>query len=200
MKRLFIWLLLVSLASGSAVSPALAKEKARIRELTLIVGEESVGVSFFVENCFSPKIEQIIQNGVPATLTFFVRLSRSRMFWKDKRLASLKFTRTIRYDNIKKVYQVSLQEAEPSLVFEQFGEAKDRVARVENLGVTPQGPLEQGTTYCVSVKAELEPVKLPFRLQNLLFFVSSGKTHTDWLVQKFKIGFFVVPKQGERAR
>ena len=198
MKRLFIWLLLIFLASGSAVSPALAKEKARISELTLIVDEESVGVSFFVENCFSPKIEEIIQNGVPATLTFFVRLTRRRKLWKDKRLASLRVTRTIHYDNIKKVYQVSLQETKAPLVFKHFWEAKESVARVENVRIIP-GRLEERVTYYVSVRAELEPVGLPFRLGDLLFFVSSRKTETDWLVQKFKIGFFVVPKQDKES-
>lgn len=194
MKRAFIWLLLFSLASGCAVSPALAKEKARIRDLTLIVDKESVGVSFFVENCFSPKIEKTIQNGVPATFFFFVRLYRSRSLWRDKRLASLVFTRKIHYDNIKKVYQVFLQETSPPVVFKHFWEAKESLARVENVRIIPPRPLRERATYYVKVKAEQDPVRLPFRLESLLFFVSSGKTQTDWLVQKFRIGFFVIPK------
>jgi len=197
MKRASIWLLLILLACGGAVSPALAKEKARIRDLTLIVDKGSVGVSFFVENCFSPKIEETIQSGVPVTSFFFVRLSQSRSLWKDKRLASLMFTRRIHYDNIKKVYEVFLQETSPPAVFEDFWEAKESFARVENVRLIPRKPLRERATYYVRVKSELEPVRLPFGLQNLLFFVPSRQTETDWLVQKFRIGSFVLPKQGD---
>jgi len=187
MKRVFIGLLLFSLASGCAVSSAVAKEKARIKNLTLMVNKESVGISFCVENCFSPKIEKTIQNGVPATLTLFLRLYRSRSVWRDKRLASLKLTRKIHYDNIKKVYEVFLEEAGSPVVFKHFWEAKERLVRVENVKVISRRPLRERATHYVSVKAELEPEGLPFHLENLLFFVSSGSKETDWIVQKFRI-------------
>lgn len=200
MRRPLIWLILLSLASGVAAFPALAREKARISELTLMVDEESVWVSFFVDNCFSPTIEKIIQSGVPANLTFFVKLHRTRALWKDKRLAFIEMTRRIHYDNIKKEYQVFMQETSPPVVIKDFLEAKDTVARVENMWVTPWKPLRAEKAYYVSVRAELEPIGVPFHLKNLLFFVPSGKTKTDWLVQKFRIGSFVVPKQTESAR
>jgi hypothetical protein len=196
MKRTFIWLMLSSLGLVSAISPVLAKEKTRIRDLTVVVDEGSIEVSFSVENCFSPKIERTIQNGVPATFTGFVRLRQSRKLWKDKELASLMFTRRIHYDNIKKVYEVFLQETGPPIVFETLWEAKESLARVENVRVIPWMRLKGRTSYYVSVRAELEPARLPFRLENLLFFVSSGKTKTDWFVQKFKIGSFVLPGGG----
>ena len=77
-------------------------------------------------------------------------------------------------------------------------QVRESVARVENVRIIP-GRLEERVTYYVSVRAELEPVGLPFRLGDLLFLVSSQKTETDWLVQKFRIGFFVVPKQDKES-
>lgn len=196
MKWAFSWLLLFFLACGSAVSPAMAKEKARIRDLTITVDKDSVGVSFLVENCFSPRLEKTIQNGVPVVLTSYVRFYQSRSLWRDARLASIRLTRRIHYDNIKKVYEVFLQETGPPVVSKDFEEAKERLTRVEDVRVLPPKPLRERASYYVRVKAELEPARLPFRLGDLLFFVPSGKTQTDWAVQKFRIGFFVVPKQG----
>lgn len=196
MKRTLGWLLLSFLASGVFVSSVLAKEKTRITDLTLVVDEGSVEVSFFVENCFSPTIEETIQNGVPANLTAFVRLHQTRKFWKDKPLAFLTFTRRIHYDNIKKVYQVFLQETQPPLVFEQFLEAKEALARIENVRMIPWMRLNSHATYYVSVRAEMEPARSPFRLGGLLFFASSGKTKADWLIQRFRVGSFVLPKRG----
>ncbi len=196
MKRALAWLVMSSLATGFVVLPASAKEKTRIRDLTLIIDEGSVEVSFLVENSFSPKIEKTIQNGVPATFTAFVELHQTRRFWKDKELASLMFTRRIHYDNIKKVYEVFLQETGPPAVFEDFPEAKAALVRVEKVKVIPWRRLGNEANYYVSVRAELEPARHSFRLGNLLFFASSGKTKSDWLIQRFRVGSFVLPRRG----
>jgi hypothetical protein len=196
MKRPVLWLIFLSFfALGSTAPPSAAKVKARIKGLRLAVDEESLGISFFVENCFSPRIERMIQKGVPATLTFIVRLHRSKKLWKDRRILSLKVKRRIHYDNIKKVYQVFLHETSPPVVFTEFWEAKASVGRVEDLWVTPWRPLREHTTYYVRVKAELEPMGPPFGLGDLLFFLPSGKIETDWFVQAFRVGSFVVPRQ-----
>ncbi len=196
MKRAFSRLFMLSLTCVCFVSPVLAKEKASIKDLTLVVDKGTVEVNFSVENCFSPRIEKTIQTGVPATLTTFIRLRQTRRLWRDKELASLMFTRTIHYDNIKKVYEVLLQETGPPAVFDDFWEAKESLLRVENVRVIPWMRLDDRATYYVSVKAELEPARLPFGLHDLLFFVPSGKTKTDWLVQEFRVGSFVLPKKG----
>lgn len=197
MRRIFTWLLLLSLVFGSALSPAIAKEKARIRDVTLIIDKGGVGINFYVQDCFSPKIEETIQSGVPVTIFFSVRLSQTRRLWKDKRLASLRFARRIHYDNLKKVYEVFLEETSPAVVFEDFSEAKESLASVDNVRLIPPKPLTEKAIYYVSVKAELEPIRLPFRLESLLFFVPSGRRETDWFVQRFRVGAFVLPKKEE---
>ena len=197
MRRVFTWLLLLSLVFGSALSPAIAKEKARIRDVTLIIDKGGVGINFYVQDCFSPKIEETIQSGVPVTIFFSVRLSQTKRLWKDKRLASLRFARRIHYDNLKKVYEVFLEETSPAVVFEDFSEAKESLASVDNVRLIPPKPLTEKAIYYVSVKAELEPIRLPFRLESLLFFVPSGRRETDWFVQRFRVGAFVLPKKEE---
>jgi hypothetical protein len=197
MRRVSTWLLLFSLAFGSALSPAMAKEKASIRDLTLVIDKGGVGISFFVQHCFSPKIEETIQSGVPVTVFFSVRLSQTRRLWRDRRLAFLRFARRIHYDNLKKVYEVFLEDTSPAVVFEDFSEARESLASVDNVRLIPRRPLTEQATYYVSVKAELEPVRLPFRLESVLFFVPSGRRETDWFVQRFRIGTFVLPKKEE---
>lgn len=195
MKRPWSWLVLIPLAFGVVVSPVLAKQRAKIGKLMLLVDRERVGVNLSVENCFSPKAEKMIQSGVPATLTFFIKLHRSRPLWKDQKLAFLKLTRRIQYDTIKKEYEVFMHETSAPVLFKDFETAKKKLAHLEDIWVTPLQPLSPEATYYLSVRAELEPMGLPFRLKDLLFFVPSSKMKTDWVVQRFRIGSFVMPRQ-----
>ncbi len=188
MKRAAFWLLVFLFASVSTAAHALPKPDSQITDFSLVVEKGRIRTSFFVEDCFSPEIEEAVESGVPATLTLTLRLYKNRTFWKDKRLATSEATRKIQYDTIKKEYQVFLQDTERPVVVKYLWKAKQVISWVENLELTLPYPLQPGVTYNVRVKAAMEPAKLPFRLESLLFFLSSpGHRETDWYIKRFKI-------------
>jgi hypothetical protein len=59
--------------------------------------------------------------------------------------------------------------------------------QVEGFPVARESELERGD-YELAIKAELEPVKLPLRLECILFFVSLWNFETDWYYRTVRIG------------
>jgi len=145
-----------------------------------------VSISFDVENCFSTKMEEAIEAGVPTTFNFFVRLHRKRYITVDKRIVRHKFKHTIAYDNIQKDFRVSCEETGKEIRAKTLDEAKTHMARVESFPVVAERLLKEGN-YRLSVKAELDPVKLPLRMEYIFFFVSLWDFETEWYRHNFKV-------------
>ena len=188
MKKVVFWLLVFFFVSVNTAPHALARPDSQITDFSLVVEKGRMRTSFFVQGCFSPEIEEAVESGIPATLTLTLRLYKYRTLWKDKRLATVEATRKIQYDTIKKEYQIFLQDTERPVVVKYLWKAKQVISWVEDLAMTLPSPLQPGVTYDVRVKAAMEPAKLPFRLESLLFFLSSpGHCETDWYIKRFRI-------------
>jgi len=72
-------------------------QKASIRDVRVSDGQEGWRVSFSVENCFTEKMEEVVQTGIPTTFTFYLHLYQVRTWWRDRKVASLQFQHTIQY-------------------------------------------------------------------------------------------------------
>ncbi len=172
---------------ASASLPSLAKgEEALIEDLCIEREKGALAISFSVRNCFNKKMEEAIRAGVPTTFNFFVKLYKKRSIIWDKKIASHQFQHNIAYDNLKKDYHIWLTEKGKEIKVKDLEEAKGYMARVEKFRVVMAKDLEAGE-YELSVKAELDPVKLPLRLECILFFVSLWNFETDWYRQTFRV-------------
>jgi hypothetical protein len=158
-------------------------EKASIREVQVKGSNGGWKVSFSVEHCFTEKMQEAIQTGIPTTFTFYLQIYKERKWWKDQRLSSLQFQRTIQYSPIQGEYQVTFGEGGGARVTRDFEEAKEWMATVQEVEIKSSSqPKSGGSTY-LRIKAELEPVKLPLHLEYLFFFVSLWDFETDWYVE-----------------
>ncbi len=146
----------------------------------------TVGVSFSVKNCFNTKMEEAIKAGVPTTFNFFVTLYKSRTLIWDKKIASRQFRHRVIYDNLKQDFRIWLQEKEKELRVADWEAAKRSMQLVEGFPLVKGQKLEKGI-YELAVKAELDPVKLPLRLEGILFFVSLWDFETDWQYRTIKV-------------
>lgn len=140
-------------------------------------------VSFNVQNCFTEKMEEAIRSGIQTTFTFYVHLYQTRGWWKDRKVASVKFHHMIQYNPIQKVYQVTLEEKHSSLIASGLEEAKKLMAKVNELEIRSPSPLEPKVPTYFRIKAELDPVRLPLHLEYLFFFVSLWDFETDWYIE-----------------
>lgn len=157
-------------------------EKASIQNIQVKRGDAAWKVSFIVENCFTEKMKEAIQSGIPTTFTFYINLHQKR-WWKDRKLASVEFRHTVQYHPIGKVYQIKLGENPSSLAASSLGEAEKLMSRVRDFKIQPSSPFELGTPGYFRIKAELDPVRLPLHLEYLFFFVSLWDFETDWVTQ-----------------
>jgi Domain of unknown function (DUF4390) len=143
-------------------------------------------VSFSVKNCFNTKMEEAIKAGIPTTFNFFITLYKTRALIWDKKIVSRKFRHRVIYDNLKQDFRVWLQEKGKEMRVVDLEEAKRSMQLVEGFPVVKEQELEKGI-YELAVKAELDPVKLPLRLEGILFFVSLWDFETDWYYRTIKV-------------
>lgn len=158
-------------------------QKGSIRDVQIRGENGNWKVSFSVENCFTEKMEEAIQTGIPTTFTFYLQLYQVRSWWKDRMAASLKFQHTIQYSPIRGEYQVSLGDKGSAKVTQNFEEAKRWMARVEGAEIKPSSDFSPDVLSYLRIKAELDPVKLPLHLEYLFFFLSLWDFQTDWHIE-----------------
>ncbi len=158
-------------------------ENASIKEVTAKGTDGLWKVSFLVENCFTEKMDEAIQTGMKTAFTFYLHLYQKRKLWKDRKLVSIEFRHTIQFDPIRGEYLVTLGENRSSRVSSNLDEAKRWMAKVEEVEVRSLPQLRPGVPTELRIKAELDPVKLPFHLEYLFFFVSLWDFETKWHVE-----------------
>jgi hypothetical protein len=158
-------------------------QKASIRDVLVKAGDGTWKVSFSVDNCFPEKMQEAIQNGIPATFVFYLQVYQVKSWWRDQKLVSLPFQHTIQYSPIRGEYQVTFGEKGMSRVTRNFEEAKRWMANVQEVEIKAPLEMKPGSLTYLRIKAELDPVKLPLHLEYLFFFVSLWDFETDWHVE-----------------
>ena len=143
-------------------------------------------LSLKVEGAFNEKLEEAVLNGIPATFSFFIHLSRERTFWADEQIVERRVTHTLKYHNLKNHYIIkkSWQDNKP-VIAESFDEAKKMMSEINGLKIIPLKKMKKGYRYQIIAKAELDKVKLPFILNYILFFASLWDFETEWHSYEF---------------
>ncbi len=181
MKKLLIAIALILLLPAAS--------KAASAEISGLVVElvPELKASFVVKNAFTPNIEEAINSGVPTTFTFKVHLNTSKGLLRfDKTVAKSEFKHTVKYDTLKEEYEVTLGETgEPAIRTKDLSEMKRLMTTGTAIVLKPTTPLVRGGEYEVRIKAELHSVRLPFRLDYILFFVRLFDFETYWHTYKF---------------
>jgi hypothetical protein len=169
-----------------AASPVHGK-KASLTDIVVTNTRDDLLIYFTVNNCFTPQMNTAIESGINTTFTFYIKLYEKRTLLWDKVIAQAEISHSIRYDQLKNVYEVKLSESNGKMrVVKSFDEAKKLMAEVTALKLTPIENLHKGGRYQVAMMAELEKVKLPLYLHYVLFFVSLWDFKTGWETMDFR--------------
>ncbi len=158
-------------------------KEASISNMQAIRNQGNLELSFSVEDCFSPKMEEAILSGVPTTFRFRVILQRKKKFpFLRKALLDIVLEHTIKYDRLKDQFRIRLPEqSDTEVVVKDFEEAKIVMSTVRNLRVIPLWRLSESGSYQLLVKAELSKFHLPLFFRYILFFISLWDFETDWV-------------------
>lgn len=188
LKSLVQGFLLLGWVILAGLHPPLAHaEKARLSDIVVTSTVDHLLLYVSVTDCFNPDMEKAIENGIPTTFTFFVKLYEKREFWWDRQIADLRISHEVRYDNLKRVYVVKVPErnAEP-FVAKDLQEAKALLSEIVGLEVSPLNSLQKGGKYEIRMMAELDKIRLPLYLHYVFFFLSLWDFETDWYTVEFR--------------
>ncbi|MFQ5441547.1 MAG: DUF4390 domain-containing protein [Thermodesulfobacteriota bacterium] len=184
MKKTLFYVILILLFS---IPTTAFSRDAHIDDVNISLAPD-FGVSFEVKNAFTANIEEAIKSGVPTSFKFVVELQRSRRFWFDKDAGRWEFKHTVKYDTLKEEYKIILEEKGFGPVrTKDFSEMKKIMSTADSVTLEPTGRLSGGYNYQLKVKAELYTVRLPFRLDYLLFFLKLWDVETEWFVYNFSL-------------
>jgi Domain of unknown function (DUF4390) len=161
-------------------TPAQAK-KAFLSDIVVTNTRDHVLLYFSVNNCFNADMNTAIESGIETTFTFFVKLYEKRPFLWDRKLADLEISHSIKYDQIKNIYEVRQSEQNgKAVVVKSFDEAKRLMAELAALKVLEIQHLQRGGHYQIRMMAQLNKIQLPLYLHYVFFFLSLWDFETDW--------------------
>ncbi len=158
--------------------------EAMITDIVVTSSADYTTVYAKVTNCFTKRMESAILAGVPTTFTFLIDLYRERPNWFDEKISGVVVKKTIKYDNLKKIFYVSTIGGQKESEFQEFEEAKKAMAELNDIAVAPLRDLQKDKSYYIMIKAKLDEIRLPMRLEYILFFVSLWDFETDWHRQR----------------
>ena len=155
-------------------------QEAKLTDIIVTNTRDDLLVYLSVEGAFREKMQEAILSGVPTTFSFFITLFKTRNLWFDKKMADIKVTHSVKYNNLKKEFVVkrSWENGEP-LVTQSFEEVKKLMTEIDSLKIAPLSGLEKGLNYQIRAKAELSKLTLPFYLHHVFIFLSLWDFETD---------------------
>lgn len=190
-KKAALLIFTVSILFLCLLSPAMAQaeeaeEQAVIENIKLANTRDDLLTYFDVKLAFTDKINEAILNGVPTTFSFYTSLYKTDGSWFDKKVSSVEFKSTVKYNSLKKEFIVSRPwKNDADIATGSFEEAKALMTEIDNLKIIGLDELVKGDKYQLRIKAELDKVTLPFYLHNVLFFLSFWDFETNWYVINF---------------
>lgn len=118
-------------------------------------------VSFRLSQTLTPELRNVIHSGLPVKFVYKVDLKRSSAGWIDRTMATSEVTATVRYDNLRRRYDLSRVIDGTELV----AETTDReevawawvTAQFERLQLFRGVRLESNAEYYVRVRAHTTP-------------------------------------------
>jgi hypothetical protein len=140
-----------------------------------------------VQDCFTEEMITGINNGIPATFTFYVDLYRTKKAWPDRKMISHVFNRTINYDTLKEEYSIISSENTKNMTTKSLAQGKTLMSRLSDYKIIPLNQLDSDVTYKVRVKVKLAKKTLPLYFHYLIPFSSLWDFETKWHTLEFRL-------------
>jgi hypothetical protein len=175
LRRVIVPLTMLAVFLASGVSAASPKP-----EITGIRGQirgREARVLFSLRNAFTPEMVEALKSGIEISFKTVVRVERVHKNWIDTPMGELKFSRSVRYDALSRVYRLSKGAGEDLLPDVQSALAG--MTQYE-IVVRLSSDAESGKTYRANVRSRLDKVGLSEPLRSILFFSSLWDVETDW--------------------
>jgi Domain of unknown function (DUF4390) len=172
----------IGLAGFSTHAHAIEPE---IKDILITNDIENVLLYARLVNGFKPDMELAVLAGIPATFTMQLDVYQERSFTWDKKIFSQEIKRSIKYDNLKKVFSVFSSNKKEPVIFTEFESAQKAMADFNGIIAAPLSSLTKGKNYYVMIKVKMDKVRLPLHMEYVFLFVSYWDFETSWYRQNF---------------
>ena len=169
-SSVLLTLLLAATASAAPLKPEIVGIGGQIR------GREA-RVNFTLQNAFTPEMVEALKSGIEISFKTVVRVERVHHGWFNTTLGEIKFSRSVKYDVLSRVYRINREGREDLLPDVHAALAGMTLYEV----VVPSFlEAESGKSYRAYVKTRLDRVGLSEPLRSILFFSSIWDVETEW--------------------
>jgi hypothetical protein len=181
---LILFLLIFTVQVSSSV--VIPKTTPNFTDVILTPSEANLLVFGGLKNAFSEEMLQGLHSGLPLKFSFFIELNRARKHWTDERVVSMTFSHTMKYDTLKEIYKVELEEtSQKAFTFQSLAQAQKAMTEINGLKVVTLSSLIPNDSYTLRIKAELSKKTLPMGLHHVIPFISWLDIETDWYSKDF---------------
>jgi len=173
---------IIGLAGFSTHAQAIEPE---VKDILITNDIENVLLYARLVNGFKPDMELAVLAGIPATFTMQLDVYQERSFTWDKKIFSQEIKRSIKYDNLKKIFSVLSSNKKEPVIFTEFESAQKAMADFNGIIAAPLSSLTKGKNYYVMIKVKMDKVRLPLHMEYVFLFVSYWDFETSWYRQNF---------------
>lgn len=160
-----------------------------ISDFTASNSESHLLAYLTVEGWFTEEMEAAVQNGIPITFSFSIKLFQKRSNWPDKTIRNHEFNHIIEYDSLKKEYIVHRHERGDSRIATSLEEARQIMSEIIDFKVIQLVELEPQASYQLKARAKLVRKTLPLYFHYLIPFSSPWDFETKWHELSLQLAF-----------
>lgn len=183
-KRLF--LIFLFLVFGFMALPMKVQAiDPKITDILITNNRESVLLYARLVNGFKPEMEMAVLAGIPAVFTLQLEVYQERSLVWDKKITGHEIKRTMKYDNLKKIFSIYTNGNQQPVIFSDFESAQKAMTDFNGIIAVPLSSLTKGKNYYMLIKVKMDKVRLPLRMEYVFFFVSFWDFETAWNRQNF---------------
>lgn len=133
--------------------------------VTPLVRDGRVLVSFELSNAFSDEVRTAIHSGLEITFVYGVELKRSSTLWLDRTIAATTITAGVRFDNLTRKYHVTRKadgRIETVEVLDREEDVRDLLTSFDRMPLFSSATLEPNGEYYLRVRAHTTPRNATF--------------------------------------
>ncbi len=138
---------------------------------------DSLCLSLKVANPFDHKIKSLLLNGVSQKISLTVKVSVNSfnlyLVKFNRTLSDNTYTHNIDYDNLKKLFTVTLSADNKQIETTSYKKALKIAAEFKDIILLNKNQVDADRNYQVDTQTEIREVSLPFHLEYLFFFLSA---------------------------
>lgn len=180
-----IILVMLLLFSGHTLLAAPDKEPL-FKDITITTSKDHLLLFGILTNKHNEELKQALHSGIPMEFTFFIELLKTEANWPDEELQTMEFSHILKYDPLKEIYQVEIEEQKfKKSSYKNLDDAMQSMGEINGLKVMELSRLLPDKSYVLRMKAELYKKTLPMNLHVLIPFISMWNLETDWFTIEF---------------